>query len=188
MKQQIGILGAGRFAKEISLYATRLEYEVIHLFDGTNPDNKIIKDLPYCIGVGNPTVKKLILEQSGCRDFVSIYDPACIYGNDVVIGRGCVICMGVYLTINVILGDFVTLNINSTIGHDSRLGDLTNVAPGANVSGNVIIGRGCDIGTNAAIREKLILGNDVRLGLNCGVVKDILEPGIYIGTPARKIK
>jgi serine acetyltransferase len=29
---------------------------------------------------------------------------------------------------------------------------------------------------------------DVIVGMNSGVVKDIKEPGTYIGTPAKKIK
>lgn len=186
--RDIGVLGAGRFAQEIELYARRLGIKVIHFFDGTNPNSRILKNLCYCMGVGSPMVKNKIIEQSGCNDFISIYDVANIYGLDVEIGKGCVICPGVYLTANVKLGNFVTLNINSTIGHDSVLGDFTNVAPGASVSGNVVIGKNCDIGTNAAIRQKVTICDDVILGLNCGVVKDITEPGTYVGTPARKIK
>ena len=153
MSNEIGILGTGRFAHEIEFYAKRLGYKVVQFFDGTVAGAKILKDVPYCIGVGSPRVKRLILEQSGCRDFVSIYDPDSVYGADVVVGNGCVICPGVFLTINVVLGNFVTLNINCTIGHDCTIGNFTNVAPGANLSGNLIIGDGCDIGTNASIRE-----------------------------------
>ena len=184
----IGILGAGRFANEIAFYAGRLGYKVVHFFDGTVDEAKIVPDLPYCIGVGSPRVKRLILAQSHCERFVSIFDPEAIYGSDVVIGKGCVICPGVILTVNIALGDFVTINQNATIGHDCRIGSFSNVAPGANISGNVTIGEGCDIGTNASIREKMSLCDDVRLGLNCGVVKNILEPGTYIGTPTRRMK
>jgi len=186
--KEIGILGAGRFAHEIALYAARLGYKAVHFFDGTVAGAQIVQGLPYCMGVGSPKVKNLILEQSGCKDFVSIYDPEAIYGDDVQIGKGCVICPGVVLTINIQLGDFVTLNQHCTIGHDCILGDLTNVAPGANLSGNVTIGKACDIGTNAAVREKLSICDDVTLGLNCGVVSSISDSGTYIGTPARMSK
>ena len=185
-KVRIGILGDGRFAHEIAFYATRLGYKVVHFFDGTKPNAKIVCDLPYCIGVGSPIIKRQILEQSGCQNFISIYDSNIVYG-DCKIGKGCVICPGVILTINITLGDFVTLNQNCTIGHDCFLGKFTNVAPGANISGNITIGEGCDIGTNAAIREKLTIGDNVRLGLNCGVVSSIAESGTYIGTPARRL-
>ena len=187
MKVEIGVLGAGRFAKEVALYAARLGIEVVHFFDGTVPGAKLEKRLPYCIGVGSPETKRLVLEQSGCELFFSVFDPDCLYDRSDVVGRGCVIAPGVVLTTNVVLGDFVTLNQNCTVGHDCRLGRFVNVAPGANVSGNVVMGEGCDVGTNAAIREKLTLCANVRLGLNCGVVADIFEPGTYVGTPARML-
>ena len=188
MKTEIGILGDGRFAREVELYAVRLGYRVVHFFDGTRKDCHIISGLPYCMGVGNPFVKKKILEQSGCRHFISIFDPKSIYSPSVKVGRGCVICPGVTLTLNVVLEDFVTLDINCTVGHDCSIGKYSTISPGACVSGSVWIGECCYVGTNAAIREKLFIFDEVTLGLNCGVVKSICEAGIYIGTPARLLK
>lgn len=187
MSIDIGILGAGRFAKEIEVMAKRFGLKVVDFFDGTKRDAKILQDVPYCIGVGYPQVKRLILKQSGCTNFISIYDPDIIH-DGIVVGKGCVISQGVFLTVNVILGDFVTLGINCTIGHDCRIGNLSTVSPGANVSGNINIGEGCFIGTGAAIREKLSICDDVTLGLNSAVVKNIGESGVYVGVPARKIK
>ena len=60
--------------------------------------------------------------------------------------------------------------------------------PNAVVSGNCNIGNCVYIGTNSTIKEKLNICNNVTIGLNAGVVKDIKEPGTYVGTPAKKIK
>jgi sugar O-acyltransferase (sialic acid O-acetyltransferase NeuD family) len=186
---KIGVLGNGRFAREIGLYARRWGYEVVHFFDGTIAGSKVVDGLPYCIGVGSPQTKRLILEQSQCKNFISVFCPDAIYEPATVeIGKGCVVCPGVVLTHSIVLGNFVTLNQNCTIGHDCRLGNLVNVAPGANISGNVTIGDGCDIGTNSAIREKTIIADDITLGLNAGVVGNLVEHGVYVGTPARRIK
>ena len=38
------------------------------------------------------------------------------------------------------------------------------------------------------IREKISICDDVIIGLNSGVVGDIVESGVYVGTPAKKIK
>ena len=92
------------------------------------------------------------------------------------------------LTIGIIIGDFVTINQNATIGHDCFIGKFSNVAPGSNLGGGVVIGEGCDIGIGATVRDKIRICNNVTLGLNCGVVKDIKESGVYVGTPARRIK
>lgn len=60
--------------------------------------------------------------------------------------------------------------------------------PGAIVSGNVTIGNSVYMGTNSTIKEKINITNNVTIGLNSGVIKDINQEGIYVGTPAKKIK
>jgi UDP-3-O-[3-hydroxymyristoyl] glucosamine N-acyltransferase len=44
------------------------------------------------------------------------------------------------------------------------------------------------VGTNASIKEKINIHSLVTIGMNAGVVKHINEPGVYIGTPTKKIK
>jgi UDP-3-O-[3-hydroxymyristoyl] glucosamine N-acyltransferase len=68
------------------------------------------------------------------------------------------------------------------------IGDYVTFSPGVNVSGNVNIGDNCYIGTNAVIREKINICSDVVIGAGGVVVKDITEPGVYVGNPVKKIK
>ena len=49
------------------------------------------------------------------------------------------------------------------------------------------IGNNVSIGSNATIMPVQIADNTV-IGAGCVVTKDILEPGTYVGNPARKIK
>jgi serine acetyltransferase len=60
--------------------------------------------------------------------------------------------------------------------------------PGAIVSGDCNISDNVYVGTNSSIREKISICDDVIIGLNSGVVSDIVESGVYVGTPAKKIK
>jgi UDP-3-O-[3-hydroxymyristoyl] glucosamine N-acyltransferase len=60
--------------------------------------------------------------------------------------------------------------------------------PGVIVSGNVTIQDLVYIGTNSSIKEKIKICELTTIGLNSGVVKDINKPGVYVGTPAIKIK
>ena len=50
-----------------------------------------------------------------------------------------------------------------------------------------IIGNNVSIGTNATILPVKIVDNVV-IGAGSVVTKDLLEPGIYVGNPARKIR
>ncbi len=50
-----------------------------------------------------------------------------------------------------------------------------------------IIGNHVSIGTNATILPVSIVDNVV-IGAGAVVTKDILEPGVYVGNPAKKLK
>jgi UDP-3-O-[3-hydroxymyristoyl] glucosamine N-acyltransferase len=60
--------------------------------------------------------------------------------------------------------------------------------PGVIVSGNVTIQDLVYVGTNSSIREKITICDNVIIGMNSGVVKDINKSGTYVGTPLIKIK
>ena len=49
------------------------------------------------------------------------------------------------------------------------------------------IGYRCRIGSNVTILP-VFIGDDVTIGAGSVVTKDIREPGIYAGNPARRIK
>ena len=92
---------------------------------------------------------------------------------------------GVYT--NIKIGSHAHLNLHTTIGHDCEIGDYFTTAPGVKVSGNCKIQECVYIGTNASIKEKISINSFVTIGLNAGVVKNITEPGIYVGTPSKRI-
>jgi UDP-3-O-[3-hydroxymyristoyl] glucosamine N-acyltransferase len=60
--------------------------------------------------------------------------------------------------------------------------------PGAIISGNVRIYDCVYMGTNSSIKEKLSIHSLSTIGINSCVIKDINEPGTYIGTPAKLIR
>ena len=60
--------------------------------------------------------------------------------------------------------------------------------PGSIVSGNVKIQDKVYMGNNSSIREKLIINESITIGANAAVVKDLIEPGVYVGIPTKKIK
>lgn len=97
------------------------------------------------------------------------------------IGANCI------LTTNIILGDHALLNRGNQIGHDCRIGDFFSMMPGSIVGGNVQIGNRVYMGSCSNIREGIRICDDVVIGMNAAVVRDITEPGTYVGVPAKKI-
>ena len=78
--------------------------------------------------------------------------------------------------------------MDSTVAHDCVLGEEVSINPGARVNGHVVLGDRVTIGAQAAILEGVRIASDVIVGMGAVVVKDIDEPGIYVGNPARRIK
>ena len=120
--------------------------------------------------------------------FTWIHPTALIMSNDITIGEGSFIGAYSILTTNIKIGNHAILNRSNHIGHDCEIGDYFSAMPGAIVSGNVKIYDCVYMGSNSSIREKTKICDNVIIGMNSGVVKNITKPGIYVGTPAQKLK
>ena len=190
------LIGAGGFAREIvaEVYLQNKfnlkcfvddEYWVDGLYKISefNPETQ-----SALIAVGNPADKmKLLSKLPENTKFWNYISPNA-YVNNLSLGKGNFICAGVIITTDVKIGNHVHLNLQTTVGHDSVLGDFVTTAPSVNISGNVNIGKGVYLGTACCIREKINICDDAVIGMNASVVKDITESGTYVGIPAKKIK
>jgi len=119
--------------------------------------------------------------------FTYIHPTALIMDNNIEIGEGSFIGAYSILTTNIKLGKHSLLNRSVHIGHDSVIGNYFTAMPGVIVSGNVTISDCVYLGTNSSVREKIKICDDVTVGLNGGVVKNINESGFYVGVPVKKI-
>ena len=120
--------------------------------------------------------------------FFSFIHPTALIMNNVEIGDGSFIGAYSILTTNIKIGKHTILNRGNHIGHDCIIGDYFSAMPGAIVSGNVTISDIVYMGNNSSIREKLSIHSSSIIGMNSAVVKNISEPGVYVGVPAKKIK
>lgn len=106
-----------------------------------------------------------------------------VFGTDVYIGpltlveRGCID--------STVIGNNVKIDGRCCVGHNSVIGDNTVMATGATVGGSAKIGKDCWLGLDCTIRNGVSICDKVIVGMRAGVVKDITESGIYMGTPAK---
>jgi sugar O-acyltransferase (sialic acid O-acetyltransferase NeuD family) len=207
--KKIGIIGFSSFTREI-LCNIKKKFDIFvsddyynqDAFHSTIPNIKKVYDCNvYKLSHFNTTYhdalvslsnidlrKEVVLSMPKSTSYYTYIDAyARILDKNCIIGKGSVVCAGAIITSNVKIGDFSHLNLNTTIGHDTIIGSYFTTAPGVNVSGNCVIGDSVYCGTNSAVREKVTICNNVVLGLNAGVVKDITVPGVYTGTPCKKM-
>jgi UDP-perosamine 4-acetyltransferase len=120
--------------------------------------------------------------------FPLIVSPDAIVNEAVSGGEGAVVMDGAVINSGAIIGRGAIVNTNSTIEHDVALADWVHVAPGATISGGVSVGRFSMIGVGATVIEGIKIAAGCMVGAGATVVNDLTEPGVYAGTPARRIK
>jgi len=207
--KDIAIVGAGGFGRETALMirqinASKATWNLLGFYDDHlkgqvdalpvlgNVDqlNAIKSPISVAIAIANPQIKKRLrthLTNSNIT-YPALMHPQCQLGDESnTIGEGCIITSGCILTINVHLGDFVIVNLLTTIGHDVTIGSYTSIMPNCSLSGFDSIGEECMIGAGARILQNLSIGNQVVVGAGAVVTK-AMPPGVtVIGIPAQKV-
>lgn len=176
------IVGKGGMAREI---ASCIE----HGFNwGEFEELKSFKNnVPTIIAIGHSATRKYIAEAYPNFKYVVLNKGRILSLHSVSIGEGTIICPEAILTVVIKIGKHCIININANVHHDCLLGDYVTVGPSATICGNVKIGNLCFIGANAVIREKIKICDNVTIGAGAVVVKDITEPGTYVGNPCKKL-
>lgn len=152
-------------------------------------------------------MNKPIIKKIGIRDVkfgknVIVIEPVNLYG--CIIGDNCFIGPFVEIQKDVKIGDkckiqshafvceLVTIGNNCFVSHGVMF--INDLFKSGHPAGgdktkwkSTLIGNNVSIGTNATILPVKICDNVV-IGAGSVVTKDIFEPGIYVGNPARKIK
>lgn len=79
----------------------------------------------------------------------------------------------------------VIINSGAVVDHESRVGAFSHVAVNATVAGRCRVGAEVFIGAGATVIDSITICDDVIVGAGATVTRDIVEPGVYVGTPAR---
>ena len=132
--------------------------------------------------------RKLIgkYESSGA-EFATLVSPSAIVTPSSVVGEGSAVMTGAIIN-RAILGSHVIVNSGAIVEHDCRIGHNSFIGPGAVVGGFTEIGKNCFIGLGARIGNGLKIGDNVTVAMGATVNKNLIEPGIYHGTPLRRFK
>jgi sugar O-acyltransferase (sialic acid O-acetyltransferase NeuD family) len=142
----------------------------------------------FIISIGDPKKRKELFSTLPPNiDFATIVHPQVVISPWVKIGKGSVICPGCILTCNIEIGEHAHLNLHTTVGHDTTIGNFFTSAPGVKISGNCVFEEEVYLGTNASIKEKINICSQTTIGMGASVTKSISEPGIYVGIPAKKL-
>jgi sugar O-acyltransferase (sialic acid O-acetyltransferase NeuD family) len=209
-KTSLAIYGAGGLGRELSAWIRHQPgYEFLGFIDDFMPAHtRVGRDavlggldavgrlagdttLNIVVAIGDPIVKAEI-----CADLLKykVVFPVMIHPtvtmddrDSIVIGEGTVITAGCVLTTQIVLGRHVLLNLNSTVGHDTRVGDFSSIMPGAHISGKVTIGECVLIGTGSCLLNEVSIGMESKIGAGAVVIDDIPARCTAVGIPAKPL-
>lgn len=207
------IIGAGSFAREVLAAAlenpaygrdwviggflddapdaqTRLcekgiNVPVVGPISGHSPDDQCV----YICAIGSPRPKLEICERLLAQGahFVNLIHPTAQVGPRCQIGVGNILMYQAGLTVDVRLGNFVTLNRFASIGHDAVVGDGCTLSSYCDVTGHARLGRGVFMGSHASILPGAIVGDFCTVGAGSVVVRRASAGKTVFGVPARAL-
>lgn len=148
-------------------------------------------DINVVICVGSSNLRKKIAKKY--KRNPKIHFPTIIM-NDVKIapsakiGQGTVISTKCVISENVVLKDFVLLNIDCMVCHDGFIDDYTTLSPCVHLAGNVSVGKTCNIGMNTTIIQNVSLGDEVVTGAGSVIIRSEQKKCKLVGVPARYLE
>lgn len=144
-----------------------------------------------CIAIADIDARKRIVrecEQHGVR-FATIVSPDIKqFGDLCTIGEGSIIATDCVMAINSHVGKHCILNMGTVLGHDTLVGDFVDMMSYTAVMGDVHIGEECYFGVRTTVINGITIASHSKIGACACVIKNIDEPGTYVGVPAKKVK
>jgi sugar O-acyltransferase (sialic acid O-acetyltransferase NeuD family) len=119
--------------------------------------------------------------------FPSFSSKSSIVSSDIILKKGTLVFNGAIINTSSEIGEHAVINTGAIIEHGCEIGHQFFLGPRAVVCGDVKIGNNVFIGAGSVLKDSISICDDVVIGMCTIVTKNITEPGIYIGNPARKL-
>lgn len=205
MKDKLIIIGASGHGKVVADIAIRMNtwLSIAFLDDdesikksmglqviGKTADAFTYKDeADFFIAIGSNATRKKIQEKliNEGLNVVILIHPSAVIGTEVEIGIGTAVMAGVVINSSSRIGKGCIINTSSCLDHDNVIEDYVHISPGVKTAGTVSIGKYTWIGIGSVINNNVNIYSNCIVGAGAVVVKDITEPGTYVGVPVRRI-
>jgi sugar O-acyltransferase (sialic acid O-acetyltransferase NeuD family) len=165
--------------------------EGLPVLGGLKDISGIAQPLSMVVAIADPSVRMNVVASITNKQIsfpVMVHPTALPGGVTNFFGRGTIITAGCILTTGIVTGEFVIINVATTLGHDVKLGSFCSVMPGCNISGHVKVGEGSWLGAGAKIIQQLTLGKNCKVGAGAVVTKSFGDGVTLVGVPAGVIR
>lgn len=129
---------------------------------------------------------EIILKKNG--EFINIIHKTASIQRNTVLGVGCIITAHVGISCDMIIGDFVTFQCYTIVGHDAQIGNFCHLGTRSFMGGYSVLGDVTTIQTNSIILPHVIVGKDCVVGAGAVVIRKVKDGDTVYGNPAKVLK
>jgi sugar O-acyltransferase (sialic acid O-acetyltransferase NeuD family) len=210
MKKKVAFLGSGEMARHAAFYMVEdNQFEIAGYYDDFTPVGEIVNgytvlgtldevetgyksgifdELMNTIGYTRFEYRKELFERFDKKvPFATFIHSSCIVASNAKVGKGVLVFPKSILYFDAVVEDNVFIQINSYVT-DSIVRRHTLLSGTVSIAGRSDVGECCFLGIGTTVSNDIKICNNVITGASTTVVKNITEPGLYVGSPARKIK
>jgi acetyltransferase-like isoleucine patch superfamily enzyme len=118
-----------------------------------------------------------------------VHDSVVCYNKNFeqVFGPGCFVAPFTTILLNAKIGAHCVIESNCLIAHNVKLSENVILHAGTMLAGGVHVGANTVFQFKASALPKLTLCDNIEVGATSTLTKDIYVPGLYVGTPARRV-
>ncbi|MDF9843632.1 MULTISPECIES: hypothetical protein [unclassified Paenibacillus] len=108
----------------------------------------------------------------------------------VILGTGgnCIDILDTINDINAIQLKYECVGFVGIEKFETIIRDYSCIAGGVCISGVVVIGKSCYIGTNSSIKQNVSIGDFSLVGMNSAVLRDVPKNNVVVGNPAKFLR
>ena len=203
MKEAVCLVGAGGHARSLIKLLEGGERRISGIYDGSfrSDSHETVGGYPLIGSTENISNQDLLVLAVGdnvkrgalFRNFSpnilkeTLLHRCAHVESDVQLGMSNQLFGHTFLNAEASLGDNNIINTGAIIEHECRVGSHNHISVGAVLCGRVTLGDFCMIGAGTVIIDKIKVCSHVIVGANSTVIHDIVDPGTYVGSPARRI-
>lgn len=140
------------------------------------------------LAIANPSTKEKVVTELKARGavFATIIHSSAKIGDFCTYGEGLVMYPDSGITVNVTIGDYVTI-LSAGIGHDVVVGDYCTISSYCELMGGVWLGKRVYLGSHSSVIPGRRLGDDTYVAAGSMVMTNQHCGARVMGNPAKKM-
>jgi sugar O-acyltransferase (sialic acid O-acetyltransferase NeuD family) len=139
------------------------------------------------IAIGTNATRQKIAQQIGVERLTTLVHSTACVSQHATLGKGCVVMAGAVVGVDSHIGNGCIINTGATVDHECMLADYVHISPGAHLGGQTIVGERSWLGIGSSVVQNATIAADILVGAGGVVIRDLTEPGTYVGLPAKLI-